>query len=243
MELRSRHLEGFVVHFRNEAELDEISAEVFEKQEYRFTPPRPNPLILDCGSHIGLSVLYFKKCYPDARIIAFEPHPINFTILRKNVEANRLRDVELVQAAVAGVDGEVNLYGRFSSGEAWTWGDSIVPDMWGKWESAGRDEEVAVRAVRLSSYIREPVDLVKLDIEGAEQQVIDDIAPRLAAVRELIVEFHPTATSRHVNDGDRILAVLESEELEVSVERSETKNPVLIRARRRRIGDSDWASA
>ena len=232
MELFSQKLGDFTVYYRNRDELDEIHAEIFDREEYRFSSPKPDPLILDCGSHIGLSVLYFKTRYPGARIIAFEPHPVNFAILRKNVESNKLRDVELVQAAVTDEEGEVSLYGKFDSQQAWTWGDTIVPDMWGRWATMGRDEELAVKAVRLSSYLREPVDFVKLDVEGAEQRIVEDIADQLAAIRELVVEFHPTDTSRHVNDGEKILSLLRSEGFEVAIERSETKDPILFRARR-----------
>src|SRR5512134_1625936 len=71
-------------------------------QIYRFEALRPDPCILDCGSNIGLSILYFKRLYPKARIIGFEPDPAVLHYLQDNVSANGLTDVKVVQAAVGG---------------------------------------------------------------------------------------------------------------------------------------------
>src|SRR5690606_29753371 len=46
--------------------------EIFVEEVYK-VQLRPNPLIIDCGANIGLSVIYFKRHFPDARVIAFEP--------------------------------------------------------------------------------------------------------------------------------------------------------------------------
>src|ERR1700693_4874079 len=52
--------------------------EIFIRQDYIFVSRRPDPLIIDCGSNIGMSILYFKRRYPKARIIGFEPDPATF---------------------------------------------------------------------------------------------------------------------------------------------------------------------
>ncbi|HET9857138.1 MAG TPA: FkbM family methyltransferase, partial [Chthoniobacterales bacterium] len=56
-----------------------------KKAEY-YVPPALRPkIILDIGSNIGASILYFHRQFPDAKIFGFEPHPDTFRILEKNV--------------------------------------------------------------------------------------------------------------------------------------------------------------
>src|SRR6266404_4480374 len=57
-----------------------------EKAEY-YVPAALRPkIILDIGSNIGASILYFREKFPDAKIFGFEPHPDTFRVLQKNVE-------------------------------------------------------------------------------------------------------------------------------------------------------------
>ena len=59
------------------------------------------PYILDCGANIGFSSLSYKKKYPNATIIAFEPDPTFLPVLKRNLSHNGAVDVEIVDAAVS----------------------------------------------------------------------------------------------------------------------------------------------
>ncbi|HEU0053622.1 MAG TPA: FkbM family methyltransferase, partial [Longimicrobium sp.] len=147
--------------------------------EYAFRPATDRPRIVDCGANIGFSILFFRKMFPGARILAFEPDPAAFARLRRTVEENGLGDgVELRNEAVAGEAGTLRLFGPpggIEVGTAWTEGEA-------------RD----VPAVRLSDHIDGPVDFLKLDVEGAEYGVIDDLVRTgaIGHVREAVIEFH-----------------------------------------------------
>jgi FkbM family methyltransferase len=163
--------------------------EIFANAEYAFRAAGPRPRIVDCGANIGFSVLFFKKTHPGAEILAFEPQPTTFARLRKTVEENGLGGVELRQAAVAGEAGTLMLYGEPGGIE--------VSTAW------GHGEPTEVPAVRLSDHVTGPVDFLKLDVEGAEYGVIDDLVRTGAIrhVREAVIEFHaeaagPGATAR-----------------------------------------------
>lgn len=80
---------------------------------YKFESDKNDPLIIDCGCHIGISILSFKKQYPRSRIIGFEPNPETFKILEKNIKQNNLENVELVNAAVSDKEGEIDLYFKY----------------------------------------------------------------------------------------------------------------------------------
>lgn len=222
---------GFEVAHRNEEEFRLLRAEVFDDEEYAFDFAGAAPRILDCGSHVGLSVLYFKRRWPQARVTAFEPDPGNFALLVANLARNRVAGVEAVQAAVVDRDGEVEVYGEFGGEAPWTWDLSVLPDLWRK----GRPQEIRrVRAVRLSRWLDQPADFVKLDVEGAEERVIDEIAARLSRVREMSVEVHPGNRPDGVSavDGERIAAVLREAGFALEFVRGAVKKPYLIRARR-----------
>lgn len=98
--LKEKNINGFKIYFRNKQELAKLEREIFVKEEYRTVFTKEDPLIIDCGGHIGVSVLYFKKISPLSRVIAFEPNLENFEILSKNVKVNRLTHVKLINAAV-----------------------------------------------------------------------------------------------------------------------------------------------
>jgi FkbM family methyltransferase len=156
--------------------------DIFVHRIYHFQAVRPDPVILDCGSNIGMSILYFKHVYPQARVVGFEADPAVYPYLEENVARNGLRDVELVRAGVAGRAGSLTFYsdGKYGSCLA----DAPPPGAAGPWTRC------EVPAVRLRDYLIGPVDFLKMNIEGAEHEVLADSADRLRQVRELILEYH-----------------------------------------------------
>jgi FkbM family methyltransferase len=148
--------------------------DIFCNRIYHFEASGPAPRVIDGGGFIGMSVLYTKRVHPDARITCFEPDPAIAAILRENVEMNGLSDVEVVTAALADERGDASFLPDDADG--------------GRVVTAGGDE--TVRAVPLSDYLGEPVDFLKLNIEGMELPVLAAAKERLPAVNELVVEYH-----------------------------------------------------
>lgn len=150
--------------------------QIFEEEIYRFIPRNERPYILDCGANIGLSVIYFKRLYPQSTIVAFEPDEAIFDILSKNTRRFGYDDVELINRAVWNCATELN----FTSDGADGGRLSVVNDK----------PDHTVRSVRLRDYLDRQIDLLKLDIEGAETAVLSDCAERLTNVDALFVEYH-----------------------------------------------------
>lgn len=149
--------------------------EIFLRDIYRFSTLNPKPYILDCGANCGVSVAYFKKVYPKARIVAFEPDPFLFRILKANTAALDLQDVELMNCAIWHSEGSLH----FISSNADT----------GRLISTPVRDAIAVNAVPLSRYLDRPVDLLKLDVEGAEVEILTR-TPNMDRVLRLFVEYH-----------------------------------------------------
>ena len=154
--------------------------EIFENRIYHFEANTDRPYILDCGANIGLSVVYFKRLYPQCHIIAFEPDRAIFEILSRNITSFGYDDVELINRAVW--NAEIDL--DFTSDGADGGRLSVTHDK----------PDSMVKAVRLRDYLDRKIDFLKLDIEGAETTVLVDCAESLRNVDALFVEYHSFAT-------------------------------------------------
>lgn len=151
---------------------------------YYFEAETDNPFIVDCGANVGISVLYFKKLYPNCKLLAFEPDRRAFRILKANVRANYLKNVILINSAVHNKRGFADFYY-----------DRTHPESLSMSIKSGREKSISVRkvpTVLLSSYLKERVDFLKMDIEGVEGSVINELfqAGKLNFVRESVIEYH-----------------------------------------------------
>lgn len=177
------------------------------RQALRFDAGRSNPLIYDCGANIGISVLYWKSLYPHSRVVAFEPDPFAFACLRRNCIS--LPAVELHQAAVWKFNGDVMFSCNGADGGCLA-----------LYEASARSRVTAsVKAIRLRDLLTEPIDMLKMDIEGAEVDVLRDCADRLSLVQRLFVEYHSFEASGQRLD--ELLEVLRWAGLRVYVANSE----------------------
>jgi FkbM family methyltransferase len=158
--------------------------EIFFDRVYAFPSATPRPLIIDGGANIGLATLFFKRIYPQSRVIAFEADPSIFELLKQNIGSFHLPNVQLVNAALWNSDTSLSFISeRGASGHIAT--------------STDTGDSVPVAAVRLKSSLSlyEKVDFLKLDIEGAEYEVLYDCREELGNVQNLFVEYHSPASS------------------------------------------------
>jgi FkbM family methyltransferase len=138
--------------------------------------------VVDVGGHVGAFAIWVATRAPSAQIETFEPEPRNFADLVANVERNGLGErVVAHNAAVGARDQRSVLH---------------VPlrrDMSSLF--AGRGRQVEVECVSLDRHLRErvdtPVDVVKLDCEGAEWEILPSLSEEsLHRIRHLVIEFH-----------------------------------------------------
>jgi FkbM family methyltransferase len=154
--------------------------DVLIEKEKKYEPDIPNfspRNIVDAGAHIGMASIGFAVRYPTAKIIALEPEPANYKALLRNVAP--YRSIIPVQAALWKEDGEVGL----EASDAHPRGAFQVVDN-------GRTK---VRAMTMRTLMRETgldsIDLLKLDIEGAEREVFE-ACDWIGVVQVIAVELH-----------------------------------------------------
>jgi FkbM family methyltransferase len=156
--------------------------EIFHKELYRFHAATERPTIIDGGANIGLSVLYFRRLYPQSRLIAFEPDPALFVILQDNLRAFGAKDIEFRQQALWVREEKMPFVSEGIEASRLT-------------RTQDRPTH-SVQAVRLRDYLTTPVDMLKLDIEGAEGAVLIDCGASLSNVRNIFVEYHSFAKEK-----------------------------------------------
>ena len=177
-----------------------VFRELFLDNDYLFSTKTDKPLILDCGSNIGLSIFYFKMLYPSCRIIAFEPDEEAFECLTANVKNNHLDKIELHNSAVSDQAGTLKFYSYESSSASLTNSTQYRADA----------TSITVNAERLSDIINEDIQFLKMDIEGAEFKVIKDLADegKLTRIEQLVVEYHHHMNPR-IDELGKFLEMLE----------------------------------
>lgn len=149
--------------------------EIFNHKVYDFKSDKQNPVIIDAGANVGLSTIYFKQTYPGADVIAFEPDSKIFRVLKENISLHEIHDIQLENRALWKEEGEL----FFDSEGADAGRISTTPQ-----------NKIKVSATVLSKYLHQHVDFLKMDIEGAEFEVLRECESRLKNVDKLFVEYH-----------------------------------------------------
>jgi FkbM family methyltransferase len=161
--------------------------------------------VVDVGAHIGLyTIAAARRLPPDGHVYAIEPDPVSVLLLRRNIRAHRLRNVTVHPWAAGAKPGPRTLYltehptlaGMLS-------GFYVQPD-------ATATHPVQIAVERLDDHIAAPVDLVKIDVEGAELEALEGMegllreSPRV----QVCIEYNPDVWRRAGYDREALLPFL-----------------------------------
>jgi FkbM family methyltransferase len=170
------HLAGLDVEYPDFLSIYAQFREIHRYRYYEFQAAGPAPRVIDAGGYVGLASLFFKRTHPGARITTFEPDPRLVQMLRGNLERNGAGDVEVVNAALGSGPGQAG----------------FVPDGADGGRVVDGGGEHIVEVVPLSRWLDEPVDFLKLDVEGSEVPVLEEAGDKLRNVAQMVIEFHST---------------------------------------------------
>ena len=195
--------------------------EIFVDEIYKFKTDSNSPIIFDCGANIGVSCLYFKKFYPESRIKAFEAVPEIADVLSSNL--NNINGIEVINKAVwINNDGiEISLEGADAA--------SIY----------GNKNKVKVYSVRLKDLIdnEEKIDMLKIDIEGAEIDVMKDCKESLNNIENIFIEYHSFINQNQ--QLDEILKILTEKNFRYFIKQPVDRNVPFINRTNKNYPDMD----
>src|SRR6266540_910363 len=154
-------------------------------------------VIIDAGANVGLTALYLARSFPAARVLCLEPERTNYDLCCLNVTANRLDNVVVERAALWNDDVPVRVLPGIRDGREWSF-------RVGGAESPGRSDD-RVEGLRVRTLMErhglESVDIMKIDIEGAEEPLFgarDDVASWLPRTRFVALEIHDPEAHRFI---------------------------------------------
>jgi FkbM family methyltransferase len=176
------NLKSISVKYLHPPELLHSVKEIFIDEVYKIKLHSESPYIIDCGANIGLSIINLKLQFPESNILAFEPDSANFELLKENTAA--FKNVQLLNCAV------------------WNENTFLEFDMTGTQGSSvdtisKKITKSKIEAVRLKDYLNKQVDFLKIDIEGAEYEILKDCKDCLSNVKNLFLEYHGTFSNQN----------------------------------------------
>jgi FkbM family methyltransferase len=155
----------FLLDIQSDAD-ESVMAEIFTLREYMVAEPtlkQAKHAILDLGAHKGFFALYVRALNAEVKIYAYEPEEDNFRALKQHLELNKIHNVFPKNSAVSHEEGVAILH---VSEDSHNHSLVVVP---------GTVNDRKVNAVTLERIINKvgSVDLVKMDIEGAEFKILE----------------------------------------------------------------------
>ncbi len=162
--------------------------DIYLNDNYGFQPQEPVRRIIDGGGNVGLSALWFRQTFPDAEIRVYEPDPRLVTLIKANLAQAGVQDVQVLPDALWHSEGTLNFSG--------------VADDRGQLSPEGT---LLVPTTDIAQAIGDGVDLLKLDIEGAEFTCLERLLETgaIRRVKAILAELHLNQANT-----DQALAVL-----------------------------------
>lgn len=169
------------IYLRSSSSDINVFSQVIYEREYEIKYRVDPSVIVDCGANIGLATVYLKNKFPNATIIAIEPEPSNFELLKKNTE--KYDNIYCLRCGVW--NRPTNL--RITDHKRGNWGFTV--------EETDENEPGTIPAISIDEimhkYNLDHIDILKMDIEGSEQKVFESNADKwLPFVKVMVVEFH-----------------------------------------------------
>ena len=174
---------GLPFVFRGGTSDEDVDKAIFNDGKYNFEFKDFQPkVIIDCGSNIGYSTLFFANIYPDAQVYAVEPEKTNFKFLQYNTIF--YDNIHVINSAVWSNE----TFARLENTELGEVGYMTV--------ETGEDDPAAFKTTTLSKILAdngiEEIDFLKIDIEGSEKEVFSapNVDEWLSKVKVMVIVLH-----------------------------------------------------
>ncbi len=136
-------------------------------------------LIVDIGANVGYSIIYFAHKYPNANLIAFEPHPAHIELINQHLKINKLSNrVDVLGNAISNNNADLFLNNKGC--------ESTVIETF-------EDDCLQIKVCDFFTWAgTKTIDLLKMDIEGGEYAILNDQRLETVNIRTIVLEWHNT---------------------------------------------------
>lgn len=172
----------------------EIYLEIFKYKNHMILPEfkgKKDKIIFDVGANEGFYALGMKKNNPKLKIVAIEPVPSTFKILKKNIQSNKLKNIILVNQALTKKKGKITFE---MVPEVTFVGGLDIAMQKRKWLDVKRIKKITVNSTTLSSLCKklkiDKIDILKLDVEGSELDILKSSKTFLPNIKKIVIEWH-----------------------------------------------------
>jgi FkbM family methyltransferase len=163
--------------------------QVFVQKEYAFKANKTPNVIVDAGANIGLASIYFANRFPNTPIISIEPEFNNFELLRKNIEP--YKNIIPLHCALWNTNKEIDILDTGLGTNGFMTLDKTVT------YHINTPMEIFTHKVKtitiqniLAEYNLNYIDILKIDIEGAEKEVFENADVWIERISAIIIELH-----------------------------------------------------
>lgn len=172
---------GRTIYFRKKTKDKETFKEIFNKNIYNIKLPIIPNLIIDAGSNTGFTSLFFKLKYPEVKIVALEIETENVKMIRKNLK--KFKDIDIIQK------GLFNKKAFFKIEDPYKATNSFVI------KEVNPNENYDIESITIDEILTskkiETIDILKIDIEGAEKDLFEkNYENWLPKIKIIMVETH-----------------------------------------------------
>jgi len=181
---------GLILYHGSDDPIVALMGEIFHHNVYcgnGFYAPMPGDIVVDCGANIGVFMLYLISLERNVRVFCFEPSARTRKRLRQNVRANGLTNNVFIEPyALYSAEVVMNLKPTGSSGDkSFFHRNNILADQ----------PEEKVRCIGLPAALErcgvDRLDLLKLDVEGAELEILEGASHMdWNRIRRIVLEYH-----------------------------------------------------
>ena len=172
----------------------EIYLEIFKHKTHMVLPEfkgKKDKVIFDVGANEGFYTLGMKENNPKLKIVAIEPVPSTFKLLKKNIQSNKLKDVILVNQALTKKKGKIT----FEMVPEVTFAGALdIAMQRRKWLDAKRIKKIIVNSTTLIDLCKklkiDKIDILKIDVEGSELDILKSSKNFLLNIKKIVIEWH-----------------------------------------------------
>ena len=175
------------IYVRNKTSDVATFEQVFLRGDYaiRGLPVENSSVIIDCGANCGMAAVFFANKYPGTRLFAIEPEFSNFEVLKKNVQ--NYPNITAIHAAIWNRNCKIQVVDAGNG----NWGFSTRELLDGQYPNKNEFADAVSLDFLLEKFNIEKIDLLKIDIEGAEKELFQNNYEKwLPATKVMIIELH-----------------------------------------------------